>query len=116
MSDSTIKLYAHRACPQVPSVLAMLKGANADYEYINIHEDDEARQYVREVNNGYESVPTLLFPDGTTLTEPSTGVLFNKLKALGYSIPLRTLIIANLPQLIFFAIIAFAALRFVGVI
>jgi len=116
MSDKTIKLYAHNACPQVPSVLAMLKGAKVSYEYINIHEDDEARQYVREVNDGYESVPTLLFPDGTTLTEPPVNVLRERLEGLGYRVPLQTILLANLPKIIFGAIILYAVLRFAGVI
>lgn len=116
MPDNTIKLYAHQTCPQVPAVLAMLKGAKVNYQYINIHEDGEARQYVREVNNGYESVPTLLFPDGTTLTEPSTGVLRAKLEAIGYHVPLQVRILANIPTLIIGAMIFFAVLRFVGVL
>lgn len=116
MPDSPIKLYAHSTCPQVPSVLAILKGAKVDYEYINIHEDNEARDYVREVNNGYESVPTLLFPDGTTLTEPSISTLSQKLNEFGYEVPLQVMLLANLPKLVFFAIIAYSVLRFMGVI
>ncbi len=116
MADNTIKLYAHATCPQVPAVLAMLKGAKVNYDYINIHEDAEARQYVREVNNGYESVPTLLFPDGTTLTEPSNGELREKLEAFDYTVPLQARLLANTPKLLFIAIMAFGILRFVGVI
>lgn len=116
MSDKTIKMYAHNACPMVPSVIALLKGANADYEYINIHQDIEAREYVREVNNGFESVPTLLFPDGSTLTEPSTGELKTKLNAIGYDVPLPSMIVANVPKLIFAAVIVWAVMRFIGVL
>ena len=43
MNNQTIKMYAHRACPDVPAVTAVLKGAKVDYEYINIHEDHSAR-------------------------------------------------------------------------
>jgi mycoredoxin len=116
MQDKTIKLYAHPTCPMVPPVIALLKGAEADYDYINIHQDDFARDYVREVNNGYESVPTLLFPDGTTLTEPSTGELKNKLNEFGYDVPFTSLMIANLPKFLMWGIIGFAILRFAGVL
>lgn len=109
-------MYAHPACPMVPSVKAILNGANVDYEYINIHEDTTGREFVREVNHGYESVPTLLFPDGSTLTEPSTGELKSKLDEIGYQVPLKTLIIANIPKLIFFAIILWSILRFLEVL
>lgn len=116
MQDKTIKLYAHATCPAIPSVIAMLKGANVAYDYINIHQDETAREFVREVNKGYESVPTLLFPDGSTLTEPSTGTLKNKLNEFGYDIPLQALVLANLPKLMMWGIIGFAVLRFIGVI
>lgn len=116
MQDQTIKLYAHPTCPSVPPVTAMLKGANVAYEYINIHQDETAREFVREVNNGYESVPTLLFPDGTTLTEPSTSALKDKLNEFGYDVPLKSLVIANIPKMIMLAIILFAILRFFEVI
>jgi len=116
MQDKTIKLYAHATCPSVPPVIALLKGANADYDYINIHQDETAREFVREVNNGFESVPTLLFPDGSTLTEPSTGVLKNKLTEIGYVVPFQAVVMANIPKAIIWGIIAFAVLRFAGVI
>lgn len=116
MPEDSIKLYAHQACPQVPSALAMLNGAKANYEYINIHEDDEASQFVREVNGGYESVPTLLFPDGTTLTEPSAGALKAKLEAAGYAVPLRAMLLANAPKLALLAIVVFFIARMLGLI
>ncbi|MCZ7542421.1 MAG: hypothetical protein M5R40_02260 [Anaerolineae bacterium] len=88
-----IVVYAHPACGMLPPVLEALKQANADYEYVNIHEDTGARERVRAINHGYESVPTLVFPDGSTLTEPSAGALRRKLAAHGYRVPL----LARLP-------------------
>ena len=41
-----------------------------------------ARSYVERVNNGYQSVPTILFPDGSVLVEPSSATLAEKLTAL----------------------------------
>lgn len=38
---------------------------------ININGNAEAREQVKKINNGYASVPTLVFPDGSILTEPS---------------------------------------------
>ena len=43
-----------------------------------------ADRRVREINRGFESVPTLAFPDGSTLTEPTAGELSAKLVELGY--------------------------------
>jgi len=41
------------------------------YEYINIEEDDIAAEFVVRVNGGLQSVPTIVFPDGSILVEPS---------------------------------------------
>jgi mycoredoxin len=35
---------------------------------------------VQQVNGGYKSVPTIIFPDGSVLVEPSNVVLEKKLK------------------------------------
>ena len=41
-----------------------------------------AAERVMEINRGYRSVPTIVFPDGSHLTEPRTDVLKEKLGAL----------------------------------
>ena len=53
-----------------------------DFEWINIDKDMEGREYVMKVNNGYRSVPTIVFPDGEILVEPSSSKLLAKLNAL----------------------------------
>jgi hypothetical protein len=42
---------------------------------------------VKEINGGYESVPTLVFTDGSTLTEPSNEAIQIRLESLGYGLP-----------------------------
>lgn len=49
------------------------------YSYVDIHLDANARLRVRRINHGCESVPTLVFPDGSTLTEPSVPELQQRL-------------------------------------
>ncbi|MDQ7025210.1 MAG: glutaredoxin domain-containing protein [Anaerolineae bacterium] len=110
-----ITMYAHPACPMVFPVKSMLKQAKADYDYINIFEDMAARDKVRDINNGYESVPTLLFPDGSTLTEPSAGELRNKLQSMGYKVPLTAMLMGNLWLIVIVAGVVFAILRALGV-
>lgn len=85
--DEKIIVYAHPFCPMVGPVEGLLKRIGADYDYINIHAIPEARLRVQEINRGMESVPTLVFPDGTTLTEPSGAQLADKLEQMGYEIP-----------------------------
>ncbi|MCP5094185.1 MAG: hypothetical protein GY943_01395 [Chloroflexi bacterium] len=84
--NKKITMYGTPTCPMVPPVKGMLKRANAEFEYINIMRDEEGRSHVRAINQGNESVPTLVFADGTTLTEPSSRELKEKLEANGYQL------------------------------
>ena len=61
------------------SVFAKLK---IDYQWIDITDDAGARAYVEKVNRGNRSVPTIVFPDGTVLVEPSNADLEKKLKSM----------------------------------
>jgi mycoredoxin len=82
-----IMFYGSPVCGMVPQVRGILDRAGASYEYVDISRDDEARQRVREINEGLESVPTLEFPDGDTLTEPTLRELEGKLAVLGLEVP-----------------------------
>ena len=52
-----------------------MRGNGIPVNQISIDGDPEARSMVMAINNGYASVPTLVFPDGTTLTEPTLAQL-----------------------------------------
>jgi mycoredoxin len=41
------------------------------YTVVDIEQDLAAAEYVMNVNGGNQTVPTVRFPDGTTLTNPS---------------------------------------------
>jgi mycoredoxin len=41
------------------------------YEYIDIDLAPEAAEIVQRINGGFRSVPTILFPDGRVLVEPT---------------------------------------------
>lgn len=82
----TIVLYGSPTCGLVPSVRNALAGAGASYQYIDIARDAEARRRVKEINGGFESVPTIEFPDGSTLTEPTARELAEKLATLGFQV------------------------------
>ena len=41
------------------------------YREVNIEDDPEAAAFVMSVNGGNRTVPTLRFPDGSALTNPS---------------------------------------------
>ena len=86
-TESPIVVYGSPTCHMVPSTIRMLERANAPYQYVSIAGNLQARETIRAINHGNESVPTLVFPDGSTLTEPPTAVLRGRLEDLGYTIP-----------------------------
>ena len=49
------------------------------YRWIDADADPVAAQRILEINRGRRSVPTIVFPDGSTLTEPSNAELGRKL-------------------------------------
>jgi mycoredoxin len=108
-------MYAHPACPTVYPVQSVLKWAEVEFEYINILDDLAARQTVRDINNGYESVPTLVFPDGSTLTEPSANELRHKLQSLGYAVPFMALVTGNLWTWLLLLGVILAIVRLLGI-
>jgi mycoredoxin len=97
-------------------MIGMLKQSQVDYDYINIFDDSAARARVREINNGYESVPTFEFPDGTTLTEPSAGQLKRKLQMMGYHVPLRAQIVGNAVKIFVAVMVGWAVLSALGIL
>jgi mycoredoxin len=44
---------------------------NISHELVRLEGNPEATDFVRKVNNGNQSVPTIIFPDGSILVEPS---------------------------------------------
>lgn len=43
---------------------------NVAYHYIDLSVDPSAAETVTKINNGFQSIPTIIFPDGTVLVEP----------------------------------------------
>lgn len=66
-----IILYTSRYCGHARLVRRLLEKSDIPVDVIDIDGDPEARARLIEINGGYASVPTLLFPDGSKLTEPS---------------------------------------------
>jgi len=82
MTNQPITVYGTRWCGDCRRALRVLDQYQAQYHYVDIEIDDWARNYVEQVNRGYQSVPTILFPDGSILVEPSSASLSEKLTKL----------------------------------
>ncbi len=48
-----------------------LKDNQVPFTEVDIEQNESAAAYVRSVNAGSDTVPTLVFPDGSILREPS---------------------------------------------
>ena len=83
MSGKVI-LYGSPTCAMVAPVRGVLERAGVAFEYVDILQDEDGRQRVLAINKGYASVPTIVFGDESTLTEPSLSELKRKLRKLGY--------------------------------
>lgn len=79
IENGLITLYTSNWCAHALSVVGFLEKYKVPVNLINIDGDREARNRLIEINGGYASVPTLVFPDGSKLTEPSFGELREKL-------------------------------------
>jgi mycoredoxin len=58
-----------------------LERAGISFEEVNIERDPEAADVVMAVNGGNRTVPTVVFPDGTALTNPTLREVREKLAA-----------------------------------
>jgi glutaredoxin len=79
MFEETITVYGVTWCGDCRRTRRFLNEHGIHFEWIDIDLDKKGEQFVLKTNRGYRSVPTLVFGDGTTLTEPSTDSLARKL-------------------------------------
>jgi mycoredoxin len=80
MSDFT--LYSTTWCGYCARLKGQLKRAGIGYTEVDIEQQPDAAEIVAEVNNGNRTVPTLVFSDGSALTNPSVAQVTDKLAAL----------------------------------
>jgi len=66
-----IIVYGTRSCGDCHLAKAVLDAEGASYRWIDLDRDPAAAAAVVSISGGYRSVPTILFPDGRVLVEPS---------------------------------------------
>lgn len=80
MSDLT--LYTTPWCGYCVRLKGQLKRAGVGFDEVDIEQHPEAARVVEQVNRGNQTVPTLVFADGTALTNPSVAQVTSKLATL----------------------------------
>ena len=66
-----LTMYTTTWCGYCVRLKAALQGAGIAFDEVNIELDPDAADLVMSVNGGNRTVPTLVFPDGSALTNPS---------------------------------------------
>ena len=79
MEKPKLSVYGAPWCPDCKRSKQFLGDQRVPYRWIDIDKDAKGREYVRQVNNGKQVIPTIVFEDGSILVEPSNAELARKL-------------------------------------
>lgn len=67
----TVTMYSTTWCGYCRRLKGQMDREGITYTEINIEHDPESADFVEKVNGGNQLVPTVLFPDGSALPNPS---------------------------------------------
>lgn len=74
-----IVMYGTAWCSDCRLAKRIFNEQETQFDFVDIDEDPGAAAEVLRLNNGMRSVPTIIFPDGSVLVEPSRRELMAKL-------------------------------------
>ena len=66
-----LTMYSTTWCGFCHRLRTQLDREGIGYQVVDIEQDPAAAQFVMSVNGGNQTVPTILFEDGSTLTNPT---------------------------------------------
>jgi mycoredoxin len=76
-----LTVYSTAWCGYCHRLTRQLDREGVTYDYVDIEQDPAAADYVMSVNGGNQTVPTVVFEDGTALTNPSVATVLSRLSA-----------------------------------
>jgi thioredoxin reductase (NADPH) len=79
MSEPKLTMYGAPWCGDCKRAKKFLGEQRVHYTWVDVEHDAEGLALVERVNNGKRIIPTLVFPDGSMLVEPSNAELAAKL-------------------------------------
>ena len=79
MTQAKVKVYGAPWCPDCRRSKQFLGEQRVHYDWIDVDKDPSALDYVKEVNDGKQIIPTIVFEDGSILVEPTNAELATKL-------------------------------------
>jgi len=79
MTKQHLTVYGAHWCPDCRRSKQFLGEHQIPYQWVDIELDPKAEQYIQELNNGRRRIPTIVFEDGSFVTEPSNADLAARL-------------------------------------
>jgi mycoredoxin len=86
VSATDLTIYSTTWCGYCKRLKRQLDEAGVTYSEVNIEEAPDAAEFVEKVNGGNQTVPTVLYSDGTAATNPSAASVIAKLAELAPSL------------------------------
>jgi mycoredoxin len=83
MTETPLTMYTTRWCSDCRMAQRVLEKHGIGFQMIDITEDARARGLVEEINGGYHSVPTIVFPSLKVIVEPTELELESSLRSEG---------------------------------
>ncbi len=77
----TVTMYSTTWCGYCRRLSGQMDREGIAYSVVDIEQVPEAADYVMSVNNGNQTVPTVVFPDGSAATNPSLAEVKARLAA-----------------------------------
>jgi mycoredoxin len=77
----TITMFSTSWCGYCSRLKSQLDKAGVGYTEVNIENVPGTAELVASINGGNQTVPTVLFPDGTSATNPSLAEVVKRLAA-----------------------------------
>ena len=75
----TVTMFSTRWCVYCRRLKSALKREGIAYTEVNIKRHPAGADFVMSVNGGNQTVPTVVFPDGTVATNPSVAEVRQRL-------------------------------------
>jgi mycoredoxin len=69
--QGSVTMFTTSWCGYCTRLKTQMDRAGIAFREVDIEEHPDSANFVMTVNNGNQTVPTLLFPDGTAATNPS---------------------------------------------
>lgn len=81
IAPTQIVMYVTEHCADCMRAKKFFDANNIQHLRVGLEGDKQATEFVMQVNKGYRSVPTIIFPDGSILVEPNWDELNAKISS-----------------------------------